>query len=123
MGPATVCNLLVWGASSNWKKSSHSGLICSRISSEYNKVTFFPLLKAYAIFLRLFLLVFLSLSLVLQLVSPSFPKISLRWTRDPAHHATHSPRGIESICKKNTMLATWRKRKGLRGNIVIVVYK
>lgn len=76
MGPATVCNLLVWGASSNWKKSSHSGLICSRISSEYNKVTFFPLLKAYAIFLRLFLLVFLSLSLVLQLVSPSFPKIS-----------------------------------------------
>ena len=47
----------------------------------------------------------------------------LRWTRDPAHHATHSPRGTESICKKNTMLATWRKRKGLRGNIVIVVYK
>lgn len=72
-----VCNSLVWGAFSNWqKKSSHSGLICSTISTEYNKVTFFPLLKAYAIFLHLFLLAFPSLSLLLQLVSPSFPKIS-----------------------------------------------
>lgn len=57
---------------------AHS-LICTycHITSTLNgTVTFFLLLRAYAIFLHLFLFSLLSVSLLWQLVSPSFPKIS-----------------------------------------------